>query len=124
VRPHALGHPGGLAAGGAHYDVSIAAGERGILPAVRAAPEDALVLADGFSCREQIAQGTDRNGLHLAEVLRLAREGQTRTAYPERRVVRRLPALPLRARLARGVVKAALAAGLAAAVAAASRRRR
>ena len=48
---------------GTPYEVSIAAGERGILPAVRAAPKEALVLADGFSCREQIAQGTDRRGL-------------------------------------------------------------
>jgi Fe-S oxidoreductase len=60
---------------GRHYQVSMAAAERGILPAVRRAPKHALVVADGFSCREQIAQGTDRRGLHLAEVLRLARAG-------------------------------------------------
>ena len=55
-----------------HYEVSVAAGERVLLPAVRSATEDTLVIADGFSCREQIAQLTDRRALHLAQVLRLA----------------------------------------------------
>jgi Fe-S oxidoreductase len=52
-----------------HYDVSIACGERVLLPAVRAAAEDTLIIADGFSCREQIAQATGRHALHLAEVV-------------------------------------------------------
>ncbi|MGE5547296.1 MAG: FAD-binding and (Fe-S)-binding domain-containing protein [Solirubrobacterales bacterium] len=51
-----------------HYDVSIACGERVLLPAVREAG-DALIIADGFSCREQIVQGTGRQALHFAEVL-------------------------------------------------------
>jgi len=55
----------------AHYDVSIGAGERVLLPAVRAAAADTLIVANGFSCREQIAQTTERRALHLAEVLRL-----------------------------------------------------
>ncbi len=54
---------------GERHRVSIAVGERGILPIVRAAAPDTLVLADGFSCREQIAQGTRRRPMHLAEVL-------------------------------------------------------
>ena len=54
------------------YDVSIAIGELELLPAVRKAPPDWLVIANGFSCREQIAQQTDRQALHLAEVLQLA----------------------------------------------------
>lgn len=53
---------------GDHYDVSIACGERVLLPAVRAAPADTLIIADGFSCREQIAQTTHRRALHVAEV--------------------------------------------------------
>ena len=57
---------------GEHYDVSIKCGERILLPAVREADEDTLLIADGFSCREQISQTTDRHALHLAEVLRLA----------------------------------------------------
>ncbi|TCN42856.1 FAD/FMN-containing dehydrogenase [Kribbella orskensis] len=58
-----------------HYTVSKAVGERALLPAVRAASNDTTILADGFSCRTQIEQGTDRHPLHLAEILaaRLAR---------------------------------------------------
>ncbi|MGE3512357.1 MAG: FAD-binding and (Fe-S)-binding domain-containing protein [Vicinamibacterales bacterium] len=56
----------------AHYAVSQAVGERMLLPAVRRAPADVLIVADGFSCREQIAQATDRRALHLADVLRMA----------------------------------------------------
>ncbi|HZD65825.1 MAG TPA: FAD-linked oxidase C-terminal domain-containing protein, partial [Acidimicrobiales bacterium] len=59
---------------GDHYQVSEAAGERVILPAVRQADPETLVVADGFSCQEQIAQGSGRRALHLAEVLSLARE--------------------------------------------------
>jgi Fe-S oxidoreductase len=44
-------------------------GEREILPAVRDAPTEALILADGFSCREQIEQGTGRRTVHIAELL-------------------------------------------------------
>ena len=52
-----------------HYDVSLAIGERVLLPEVRKAAPDTLIVADGFSCREQIAQATGRRPLHLAEVL-------------------------------------------------------
>jgi len=51
-----------------HYGVSMAAGERALLPAVRAAGEHTEVLADGFSCRTQIRQATLRRPLHLAEL--------------------------------------------------------
>jgi len=58
------------------YEVSQAVGELELLPAVRNAPLDSLIIADGFSCREQIAQGTTRHALHLAEVIQIAlREG-------------------------------------------------
>jgi FAD/FMN-containing dehydrogenase/Fe-S oxidoreductase len=60
---------------GEHYEVSIACGERVLLPAVRRAANDELIVADGFSCREQIAQRTDRRALHLAEVLQMALSG-------------------------------------------------
>jgi Fe-S oxidoreductase len=54
---------------GEPYEVSMACGERALFPAVRAcAPED-LVIADGFSCREQILHGSGRQALHLAEVI-------------------------------------------------------
>jgi Fe-S oxidoreductase len=52
-----------------HYDVSVAVGERVLLPAVREADGEKLIIADGFSCREQIAQTTNRRALHLADVL-------------------------------------------------------
>jgi Fe-S oxidoreductase len=54
------------------YAVSQAIGERVLLPAVRQAPPDALIVADGFSCREQIFQGTGRRAIHLAEAIALA----------------------------------------------------
>jgi FAD/FMN-containing dehydrogenase/Fe-S oxidoreductase len=54
------------------YDVSVAVGERVLLPAVRRANADTLIIADGFSCREQIAGLTDRGALHLAQVLQMA----------------------------------------------------
>jgi Fe-S oxidoreductase len=52
-----------------HYDVSIAAGERVLLPKVRAADAGTAIVADGFSCRTQIEQATDRRAVHLAELL-------------------------------------------------------
>jgi FAD/FMN-containing dehydrogenase/Fe-S oxidoreductase len=52
-----------------HYEVSKAAGERVLLPAVRAAGADTVIIADGFSCRTQIGQETDRRPQHLAQVL-------------------------------------------------------
>ncbi len=64
-----------------HYDVSIKVGERVLLPAVRQADQETLIIADGFSCREQIAQTTDRQALHLAQVLQMAmHEGENKAA--------------------------------------------
>ncbi len=63
-----------------HYDVSIACGERALLPAVRSASPETLIVADGFSCREQIAQTTDRQALAFAEVLALALRQEQRGA--------------------------------------------
>ncbi len=53
-----------------HYEVSAACAERGLWPAARAADPDTAVLADGFSCRTQLAAGrTGREALHLAQLL-------------------------------------------------------
>jgi Fe-S oxidoreductase len=52
-----------------HYEISQALAERTLLPAIRAAAPETLVVADGFSCRTQITQNTDRHPVHLAEVL-------------------------------------------------------
>lgn len=55
-----------------HLEVSQTLGERELFPKIRAAADGTMVLADGFSCRTQISQGTDAEGLTLAEVLRAA----------------------------------------------------
>jgi FAD/FMN-containing dehydrogenase/Fe-S oxidoreductase len=73
------------------YEISQTIGELELLPAVRSAPDDWLIIADGFSCREQIAQGTHRHALHLAEVLQMALQPSAldRDApYPESRAIR------------------------------------
>jgi len=53
------------------YDISLAIGELELLPAVRNISPEALIIADGFSCREQIRQCTGRSALHLAEVIQM-----------------------------------------------------
>jgi FAD/FMN-containing dehydrogenase/Fe-S oxidoreductase len=65
-----------------HYDISMAVGERMLLPAVRAADADTLIIANGFSCRQQILQTTSRAPLHLAEVLQLAIRTKSAMAAP------------------------------------------
>jgi FAD/FMN-containing dehydrogenase/Fe-S oxidoreductase len=62
-----------------HYDVSMAVGELALLPAVRKASTHTLIVADGFSCREQIAQGTSRRAVHLAEALWATRRADRTT---------------------------------------------
>lgn len=57
---------------GEHYDISVKAGERVLLPEVRKAEDDTLIIADGFSCREQILQETGKRGIHLAEIMQMA----------------------------------------------------
>ncbi|MEW5986779.1 MAG: FAD-linked oxidase C-terminal domain-containing protein [Chloroflexota bacterium] len=55
-----------------HYDLSLKMGERRLLPAVRQAAPDTLIVAAGVSCRQQIKHGTGREVWHPAEVLRAA----------------------------------------------------
>jgi len=55
-----------------HYDVSMAMGELDLLPAVRVADENTEIVASGTSCRAQIKDGTGREALHPAVVLRKA----------------------------------------------------
>jgi FAD/FMN-containing dehydrogenase/Fe-S oxidoreductase len=81
-----------------HYEVSMACGERALLPAVRDAPPGTLVLADGFSCRTQIEQaGAGPTPVHLAEVLAASLHGQpvrpSRPAPPARAEYLRLAGL-------------------------------
>jgi FAD/FMN-containing dehydrogenase/Fe-S oxidoreductase len=55
-----------------HYDASQAMGELSLFPAIRKADDDAIVVADGTSCRHQIADGTQKDALHVARVLAMA----------------------------------------------------
>ena len=96
------------------YDVSVAIGELELLPAVREAPHDTLIIANGFSCREQIAQCTDRQALHLAEVIQMALEEGPRGvpgAFPEREAVARRRAAVNRSMRRAGITLAGVLAG-------------
>jgi FAD/FMN-containing dehydrogenase/Fe-S oxidoreductase len=95
------------------YEISAAIGELELLPAVRKAPADWLIIADGFSCREQIAQGTGRHALHLAEVLQMALDPSqiADDPFPESALVRQRDA-DVRSSMKRaGLGLGALAAG-------------
>jgi Fe-S oxidoreductase len=108
-----------------HYDISMKAGERVLLPAVRSAPRDTLIVADGFSCRTQIQEGTERRALHLAEVIEMAhREGWRGPAgdLPEREYAPDYAALTRPAARSKLMTGAAVAAGIAVACAAIRRR--
>ncbi len=96
------------------YDMSMAIGELELLPAVRRAPSDWLIIADGFSCREQIAQGTPRHALHLAEVLQMALNGANAKGshpYPESARARHAEREVFQSMKRAGLGLAALAAG-------------
>jgi Fe-S oxidoreductase len=68
---------------GERYEVSVKAGERLLLPAVRAVSPHALLITDGFSCRSQVEHGSDRGTLHLAQVIQMAiREGPNGPTMP------------------------------------------
>ncbi len=116
------------------YEISKAIGELELLPAVRQAPTDWLIVADGFSCREQIAQETDRHALHLAEVLQMALRESTETPegfpmfdpapqhYPEDAWVRPHQAAVEKSMKRTGLAVAGVAAGAALLLALARRR--
>jgi FAD/FMN-containing dehydrogenase/Fe-S oxidoreductase len=75
---------------GKHYEVSIKAGEQTLLPAVRNADRQTLIISDGFSCREQIEQETERKGMHLAQVIQMAmreKDGYRTDLLPEKKYV-------------------------------------
>ena len=57
-----------------HYETSIKMGELDLLPAVRNADEECLIVADGTSCRHQISDGSQRKALHVAKVLEMVVE--------------------------------------------------
>ena len=63
---------GAFGYGAETIDVSLKMGELSLLPAVRKADADTLIVADGTSCRHQIHDGTQREALHVARVLAMA----------------------------------------------------
>lgn len=67
--PGCCGLAGSFGFEAGHYKISQAIGEQRLLPAVRAARRDELLIADGFSCQTQIQQATGRKPMHLAEVI-------------------------------------------------------
>jgi FAD/FMN-containing dehydrogenase/Fe-S oxidoreductase len=99
------------------YEVSIACGERKLLPTVRSAESTTLIMADGFSCKEQIEQQTPRHALHLAEVMAMAiRNGgePMREDYPERAFVQPRIQAQKRSMRRAGILTGVAAAGFAA----------
>jgi Fe-S oxidoreductase len=98
---------------GDKYDVSMRCAEDVLLPRIRAAGENTLLLADGFSCRHQIEHGTGRTPLHLAEAIQLALREAGAPAPPA----------ALRDGNHRGLIAAGTAAALAATIAALARKK-
>jgi Fe-S oxidoreductase len=76
------GMAGAFGYGADTIDVSLEMGELSLLPAVRTADPDTLIVADGTSCRHQIRDGAGRTALHVARVLALSLQG---TAVSEAR---------------------------------------
>ncbi|MGA9510508.1 MAG: FAD-binding and (Fe-S)-binding domain-containing protein [Candidatus Sulfotelmatobacter sp.] len=94
------------------YDISIACGERSLLPEVRKTGLSTVIMADGFSCKEQIAQETNRHALHLAEVLEMAINPEKHsTMYPERKFIEPRMAAQKKSMINAALVLGALALG-------------
>ncbi|HEU5017849.1 MAG TPA: FAD-linked oxidase C-terminal domain-containing protein [Pseudolabrys sp.] len=74
VESSCCGMAGAFGYGADTIDVSFKMGELSLLPAIRQAPEDAVIVADGTSCRHQIHDGAGRNALHVARVLEMSLE--------------------------------------------------
>ncbi len=98
-----------------HHRISLECGEQGLLPAVREAAPETLVIADGFSCQTQIEQsGIGRRALHLAQAIELGhRFGPDgyRDGTPERAFDDAKPPAPARTKVARAGLATAAAAG-------------
>ena len=93
---------------------------------MRAAGKDTLIIADGFSCREQVRQTTDRVPLHIAQVLKMAlEEGPLGPAgnFPEARYLTPEPAIPSKGKTLAMLALGGLVAGALACAIGLSRRR-
>jgi Fe-S oxidoreductase len=100
-----------------HHDISMQCGEQALLPAVRDAGRQTVVVADGFSCKTQIEQAdTGRRALHVSQVMKMAREHGPqgyRAGPPERPYYEVKPQPTQRQKLARAAGAAAVLAALA-----------
>jgi FAD/FMN-containing dehydrogenase/Fe-S oxidoreductase len=96
------------------YEVSVQIGEHSILPAVRRTRLSTPIVADGFSCREQVAQLTNRHPLHFAELLKLASggDGLGFRTMPENEVIAPHRAAVRKSKIRAAVALGALAAGI------------
>jgi FAD/FMN-containing dehydrogenase/Fe-S oxidoreductase len=107
-----------------HHDVSMQCGELALLPAVRDADPDTVVVANGFSCKTQIQQsGAERRALHVAQVMKMAREHGPqgfRSGPPEQPYYEVKPQPPARTRALRAAALAGAVGVAAAAVCALS----
>jgi Fe-S oxidoreductase len=72
IESSCCGMAGAFGYGADTYDTSIAMAEASLLPAVRSAAPDALIVADGTSCRHQIKDGSGRAALHVARILAMS----------------------------------------------------
>ncbi len=93
------------------YDVSMKVFEHELRGHIEQAPKDTLIVTDGFSCKTQLEQSTDRGGLHVAELLKMAIDHGPRGVagdYPERAVQK----LSRNDRYMRELVTGGIAAGL------------
>jgi Fe-S oxidoreductase len=81
------GHAGAFGYESEHYPISMQIGEQILLPKIRSTPSDTIIVADGFSCRQQIEDGSGRWAMHPAEVIALAMDsaGRPPQPIPERR---------------------------------------
>jgi FAD/FMN-containing dehydrogenase/Fe-S oxidoreductase len=85
--PGCCGMAGAFGFEATHKDVCQKIGEQNLIPAVLTAPTETLIIADGFSCREQIRQSTHREAVHLAQALTLGRIDGTPEPYPEKKLL-------------------------------------
>ena len=105
-----------------HYEVSMKIAEEVLLPAVRRTSRETLVIADGFSCRDQIRHGSGRWAMHPAEVLALALE--TREPVPAEAPEQRYKEPPARPQMRAAALAASVVAGISLLCWAAASRRR
>lgn len=77
IESSCCGMAGAFGYGAETYNESIAMAELNLLPAVRKAPNEAIIVADGTSCRHQIKDGSGRGALHVARVLAMSLDGRS-----------------------------------------------